>query len=81
MRKQYEELISHAYSAFNLRDIDKVLLTLDPNVQWANGWEGGYVKGHNELRRNLFPHLPKAVCVGYHYKTLKIKDGYQIKID
>ncbi len=50
MRKQYEDLISQAYSAFNLRDIDKVLLTLDPNVQWANGWEGGYVKGHDELR-------------------------------
>ena len=51
MGKQYEDLISQAYSAFNIRDIDGVLLTLDPNVQWANGWEGGYVKGHDEVRK------------------------------
>ncbi len=50
MRKQSEDLINQAYAAFNSRDIDKVLSTLDPDVQWANGWEGGYVKGHDELQ-------------------------------
>jgi hypothetical protein len=45
-----QDLIKKAYTAFNARDIDTVLLTLHPEVQWPNGWEGGYVNGHNEVR-------------------------------
>ncbi|HEY5462778.1 MAG TPA: nuclear transport factor 2 family protein [Hanamia sp.] len=50
MKLQFRDLIKKAYSAFNARDIDEVLLLLDPEVHWANGWEGGYVKGHDEVR-------------------------------
>lgn len=47
---QYQDLIKHAYDAFNARDIDKVLLLMHTDVYWPNGWEGGYVKGHDEVR-------------------------------
>ena len=50
MKSKYQDLLRNAYSAFNSRNIDKVLLTLHPNVCWSNGWEGGYVNGHDAVR-------------------------------
>ena len=50
MALHYQDLIKRAYAAFNARDIDTVLLALHPNINWANGWEGGYVKGHDAVR-------------------------------
>ena len=46
----HQDLIKKAYSAFNRRDIDTVLSTFHPEVNWSNGWEGGYVNGHDEVR-------------------------------
>ena len=43
-------LISSAYEAFNRRDIDRVLQALCEDVEWANGWEGGVVTGHDQVR-------------------------------
>jgi len=50
VKSPHEELIRKAYSAFNARDIDAALSTMQPAVQWSNGWEGGYIKGHDEIR-------------------------------
>jgi hypothetical protein len=50
MTLPYQDLIRKAYSAFNARDIDAVLSVLHPEVHWSNGWEGGYVNGHDEVR-------------------------------
>lgn len=50
MTTQLEELIRKAYFAFNARDIDGALSTMHPMVRWPNGWEGGYVNGHDEIR-------------------------------
>lgn len=50
MTIQYQDLIIKAYAAFNRRDIDEVLSTFHPDVHWSNGWEGGYVNGHDEVR-------------------------------
>ena len=44
------ELLTKAYTAFNARDIDAVLVTLHPDVDWPNGWEGGRVTGHDGVR-------------------------------
>ena len=38
------------YEAFNARDVDAVLAALAPDVRWPNGWQGGYVHGHAEVR-------------------------------
>jgi len=45
-----KELITKAYTAFNERDIEKALSTMQPDVQWSKAWEGGYISGHNEIR-------------------------------
>jgi hypothetical protein len=43
-------VIRKAYAAFNERDIDKALSTMQPNVQWSKAWEGGYISGHDEIK-------------------------------
>ena len=50
MTQQYHHLIKQAYTAFNARDIDAVLKLMHPEVNWPNGWEGGYVKGRDEVK-------------------------------
>ncbi len=40
-----QELLTQAYAAFNARDIDGVLALMTPDVDWPNGWEGGWVHG------------------------------------
>jgi nuclear transport factor 2 (NTF2) superfamily protein len=45
-----QDLIKEAYNAFNARNIDAVLLLMHPDVHWPNGWEGGYVDGHEQVR-------------------------------
>ncbi len=50
MKQQYQDLIEQVYNAFNARDIDAVLLVMHPDVHWTNGWEGGYVNGHLEVK-------------------------------
>lgn len=45
-----EALLRDAYVAFNERDIDRALAAMAPDVAWPNGWEGGHVHGHDEVR-------------------------------
>lgn len=44
------ELLEGAYRDFNARRIDAVLERMHPNVEWANGMEGGHVHGREEVR-------------------------------
>lgn len=44
------KLIAAAYTAFNARDIDAVLVLMQPDVDWPNGMEGGRVHGHQAVR-------------------------------
>jgi ketosteroid isomerase-like protein len=44
------ELLKHAYTAFNARDLDGALSTMQPDVVWPNGMEGGAVHGHEGVR-------------------------------
>lgn len=43
-------MLEHLYERFNARDIDAVLAFLTEDVDWPNGWEGGYVHGHDAVR-------------------------------
>jgi hypothetical protein len=51
MTDQLRDVIKKAYTAFNERDIDKALSAMQPDVQWPNAWEGGYISGHDEIRK------------------------------
>ena len=43
-------LLYRIYDAFNARDIDAVLATTTPDVDWPNGWEGGRIQGQASVR-------------------------------
>jgi hypothetical protein len=43
-------LLTRMYQEFNARNIDVLLGVMHPNVSWPNGWEGGYVVGHDAVR-------------------------------
>jgi ketosteroid isomerase-like protein len=43
-------VIHQMYAAFNRRAVDEVLVFLHPGIHWPNGWEGGYVDGHEAVR-------------------------------
>lgn len=51
MSEQDEQLLRRAYEAFNTRDIQGVLATLHPEVDWPNAMEGGRVHGRGEVRK------------------------------
>ena len=44
------ELLTFIYAAFNRRDIQPILGRMDPEVEWPNGMEGGWVHGREGVR-------------------------------
>lgn len=51
MLNHYKEIIAKAYNAFNERNIEDCLSTMQEDVQWSKAWEGGYIIGHTEIRQ------------------------------
>ena len=45
-----EQLLRSLYQAFNARDVATCLSAMTPDVDWANGWEGGRVHGRDAVR-------------------------------
>ncbi len=45
-----QPMLRQLYQDFNDRRIDAILAHLHTDVAWPNGWEGGYVTGHDEVR-------------------------------
>jgi hypothetical protein len=43
-------LLSRLYRQFNSREIESVLAMLHEEVAWANGMEGGHVRGRSAVR-------------------------------
>ena len=46
----FQTILNQLYQDFNDRKIDAVLAHVHTDVTWPNGWEGGYVNGHEEVR-------------------------------
>lgn len=44
------DLLLNIYNSFNARDVDAVLAVMHEDVVWPNGWEGGYLHGHKDVR-------------------------------
>ncbi|HEX3892728.1 MAG TPA: nuclear transport factor 2 family protein [Terracidiphilus sp.] len=47
---QERALLLEAYRDFNARKLEEVLARLHPDVEWANGVEGGHVFGRDGVR-------------------------------
>jgi NAD(P)-dependent dehydrogenase (short-subunit alcohol dehydrogenase family)/ketosteroid isomerase-like protein len=46
------DLVREAYSAFNARDVEAGVALMDPEVDWPNVPEGGYVHGRDRVREH-----------------------------
>ena len=46
---QENEILRIVYRDFNARNIDAVISRMHPQVEWANGMEGGHVHGKEEV--------------------------------
>ena len=60
MRVQPVEIVKRSYDAFARGDLDGVLGDMDPDIEWhqAQGLpHGGYYRGLDEVRRNIFDPL------------------------
>lgn len=62
--KPHQHQLQSLYEAFNARDIEAVLAAMQPDVQWANGLERGFVYGRDAVREywirqfeTMQPHL------------------------
>lgn len=44
------ELLKRLYDRFNARDMEALLATMHSDVIWANGMEGGHVRGQDGVR-------------------------------
>ena len=47
---RHEQLLRSLYEAFNARDVETCLAAMTPDVDCANGWEGGRVVGRDAVR-------------------------------
>jgi hypothetical protein len=81
------ELLRGVYRDFNARLIDAVLARLDPEVEWANGMEGGHVHGRDGVReywtrqwKILDPHVD-PVSIGQDDKDRWIVEVHQVVRD
>ncbi len=45
-----DNFLQNIYDAFNRRDVEKIISMMAEDVKWANGLEGGYVFGRDNVR-------------------------------
>ena len=45
-----QQFLQNLYDAFNKREIETIISSMQPDVKWANGLEGGFVYGRDRVR-------------------------------
>ena len=50
MLSSNQQLLQSLYAAFNKREIESIIPLLRSDVKWANGLEGGFVYGRDQVR-------------------------------
>jgi len=79
-------LITHAYSAFNHRDIDAALALMTDTVSWPKASEGGRVVGKEEIRaywsrqwQELDPHVEPVKLIDHEGGITEVKVHQLVK--
>jgi ketosteroid isomerase-like protein len=49
-RRTNQQFLQNLYDAFNKREIETIISLMRPDVKWANGLEGGFVYGRDQVR-------------------------------
>jgi ketosteroid isomerase-like protein len=62
-------LLQQLYPAFNARDVERLLGVMTEDVDWPNGWEGGWISGRDAVaeywRRQWAEIDPVVEAVGF----------------
>jgi ketosteroid isomerase-like protein len=66
------KLLKRLYDQFNARDMDNVLGAMHEDVIWANGMEGGYVHGRDEVRSYW---TRQWAMIDPHVEPVSFRDG------
>ncbi len=81
-----QTLIAQAYSAFNERDIDGVLILMSENVSWPRASEGGRAVGKEEIRaywtrqwKEFDPHVEPVEVIDQERGTTEVKVHQLVK--
>jgi hypothetical protein len=78
-------LIAQAYSAFNDRDIEGVLVLMSENVSWPKASEGGRANGKEEIRSywtrqwQFDPHVEPIEVIDQEGAITKVKVHQVVK--
>jgi ketosteroid isomerase-like protein len=78
IREVHERLIRDLYASFNARDIEAVIAHLHPDVDWPNAWEGGRLRGHQEVREYWTRQF--AAIEGRVEPTAIVERGDQVEV-
>jgi hypothetical protein len=61
---EHQQFLQNLYDAFNRREIETIISSMRSDVKWANGLEGGFVYGREQVReywtdqfKNIQPEL------------------------
>ena len=44
------QILETVYKSFNNREFEAIILLMHPDVKWANGLEGGFIYGRDQVR-------------------------------
>lgn len=66
------EILAIAYRDFNARNIEAVISRMHPEVEWANGMEGGHVHGRDEVRKYW---TRQFLTLNPHVEPVRIEPG------
>ena len=72
LMKNPAKFFENLYNNFNDRKIDLVIANMTDDVKWANGMEGGYVFGHDEVREYW---TRQFALISSNVTPLKIETG------
>src|ERR671919_1883914 len=72
-----ELVLRSAYRAFNARDIEAAIESMDPEVDWPNAWEGGRVVGRavRDCWKTVRRRLEQGRARGLHRGGRREHDG------
>lgn len=71
------DFFSKLYDSFNRRDIETTLAAMSPDVKWANGMEGGFVHGRDEMS-DYWTRQFKQINSRVEPESIATKDGKTI---
>ena len=78
--KNVEEFFRNIYKKFNERDIEGVIEHMTPDVEWANGMQGGYEHGHRGVRNYWTRQFSLVKSTVTPIDLQKVDDNYVLKV-